>query len=110
LERADAAAWLARQLAEPAPGAATIVFHSVMWQYMDAATQARIAQLIRAAGARATAAAPLAWLAMEPADLKSYPTVTLELWPGGERRVLGTVHYHGAWARWGEAGGAVWSP
>ncbi|MDX2225003.1 MAG: DUF2332 domain-containing protein [Rhodospirillaceae bacterium] len=109
LDRADAGDWLARKLADPAPGAATVVFHSVMWQYMDAATQARIAGLIGAAGARATPAAPIAWLAMEPSDLKSYPTVTLTMWPGGDRRTLGTVHFHGAWARWGAGGGAVWN-
>ena len=32
VERADAAEWVARQLAEPSEGCATVLYHSIMWQ------------------------------------------------------------------------------
>jgi len=102
LEAEDAAQWVARKLAEPAAGAVTVLFHSIMWQYMEAGTTVAIEAAIRAAGARATPDTPLAWLAMEPVDLKSFPLIRLTTWPGAESRTLGTVHFHGRWARWGE--------
>ena len=105
LDTADAADWIAHKLARRADGAATVVFHSIMWQYMTAATKARIAKAIAAAGARADGDAPLAWLAMEPKDIRSFPEVMLTLWPGGERHVLGTAHFHGAWMKWGSRSG-----
>lgn len=101
LEAESAATWVARELAEAAPGVVTVLFHSIMWQYMDPATTAAIEAAIEAAGVRATADAPLAWLAMEPIDLKSFPLIKLTTWPGGDKRTLGTVHFHGRWARWG---------
>ncbi|MCB2109046.1 MAG: DUF2332 domain-containing protein [Rhodobacteraceae bacterium] len=105
LDRADAAGWIEHKVMQSVPGVATVVLHSIMWQYMPAATQSRIAEAITDAGARATDDAPLAWLAMEPKDIRSFPEVTLTLWPGGERRVLGTAHFHGAWMKWGGSTG-----
>lgn len=98
--RADAADWLAERLAIPRPGAAHVVYHSIFWQYLDAPRQARIRDLLHAAGAAAEPGAPLGWLRMEPDGGQPGAAVTLTLWPGGETRVLGRADFHGRWIEW----------
>src|SRR5204863_5910892 len=65
VERADGSAWLPRRLAEPRDGVATVVFHSVAMYHATLEARNRIRTTLVEAGARATAAAPLAWLRME---------------------------------------------
>jgi hypothetical protein len=48
---------------------------------------------VREAGERATAAAPLAWLRMEPAGRRA--EVRLATWPAGEDRLIARAGYHG---------------
>ncbi|MGI9169518.1 MAG: DUF2332 family protein, partial [Caulobacteraceae bacterium] len=76
-------------------------FHSVFWQYMPAESQTALRSTLQDFGARATSAAPFAWLRTEPApeNLAGMET-RLTLWPGGEERVLASVHPHGAWVEW----------
>lgn len=100
VEAGDAAAWVEREFAAPREGVATVLLHSIVWQYLPPATRERIAAAIDAAGQRATHRAPLARLRMEffakdaPAELR------LRLWPGGEERVLARTHPHGEWVEW----------
>ncbi|CAN5801246.1 DUF2332 domain-containing protein [soil metagenome] len=97
---ADAVAWTAR-VAAPQPGAVTVLYHSVFWQYMPTESQAALAQTIADHGAAATSDAPFAWLRMEPPpEHMSNMELRLTLWPGGEDRILATVHPHGAWVKW----------
>ncbi|HET8672449.1 MAG TPA: DUF2332 family protein, partial [Thermoleophilaceae bacterium] len=59
--------------------------------------------LIEDAGARATADAPLAWLAMEPPanpDEQPLAEVRLRLWPGGDERLIALTGYHGRPIHW----------
>jgi hypothetical protein len=108
IEAADAVDWTRAKVA-PQAGAATVLYHSVFWQYMPAASQTALAELIADIGARATPDAPFAWLRMEPnPENMMGMQVRLTLWPGGAERVLAEVHPHGAWVRWaGEAGAAA---
>jgi len=99
LERMAAGDFVARELAEPAPGRASVVFQSLMWWYVSEAERARIERTLREAGARATAEAPLAWLRLEGAA-KEAADLRLLSWPGGEDRLLAHAHYHGAFVRW----------
>jgi hypothetical protein len=101
IERSGAADWLRARLADPALAVCTVVFHSIVMQYVDPAERDRIAEVISAAGARATADAPLARLALEPAG--ELADLRLTVWPGGEERLLGQAGYHGEPVRW--AGG-----
>lgn len=100
VERADAAAWIARKLDERATDAATVVYHSVFLQYPPAETRAAIVAAIERAGAAATADAPLAWVRLEPEALtdavRDSPRMVIDLttWPGGVRRVLGYTDGH----------------
>jgi hypothetical protein len=101
VERADAAAWLGDKLRELPCGQVTVVFHSVFRQYLDPEADAALTRVLDEAAERSTAEAPLAHLAMEPVDMKSFPDVTLRLWPGGgEARTLAQAHDHGAWVKW----------
>jgi hypothetical protein len=101
VETADAADWTIARAA-PAPGAATVLYHSIFWQYMPPETQAALAAAIAGHGARATPDAPFAWLRMEPPPTNlAKVDLRLTLWPGGEERLLAQVHPHGAWVDWG---------
>jgi hypothetical protein len=105
IERMRAGDWLARELAAPAPGRARVLFHSVMWMYVPEAERRRIGELLEQAGARASGAAPLAWLRMEGVNYE-HCEIRLRAWPGGEDRLLGRCHYHGAWVEWLGTGGS----
>jgi len=103
VERAPASEFLRRELAELRPGVATVVWQSVVRQYMSPQERADVDALLAAAGARATRSAPLHRLSMEPerTDGDSY-TFLLELtsWPGGAPRVIADCQGHGPPIRW----------
>jgi hypothetical protein len=106
VEAADALPWAERELAAPRRGFATVLYHSVVWQYLRPATRDGLRECIAAAGARATPDAPLAWLAFEPPAAPPAPSgsnafeLSLTVWPIGLRRVLATAHSHGAEVDW----------
>jgi hypothetical protein len=104
VETADALTWAQDALATQRPGCATVLYHSVMWQYMPEPTRNGLRGLIEATGSHATRQAPLAWLTFEPPDSDARMLLTLRLWPGGERRVLAEAHPHGQWVRWAQPG------
>ncbi len=96
--RATAAEWLERRLAELRPGVATVVFQSLVLQYLDDEQRTRVRAAIEAAGAAATARAPLAWLRMEPGG--GLAEVRLRTWPGGEDALIARAGYHGRPVHW----------
>ncbi len=100
VDAADALTWAQGVLATQRPGCATVIYHSVMWQYMPEPTRNGLRGLIEATGSHATRQAPLAWLAFEPPAADAHMLLTLTLWPGGERRVLAEAHPHGKWVKW----------
>jgi len=97
--RATAPDWLAQELRTPKSGVATVVFHSLMWWYMSRAERDEVTAAIDAAGRRASADAPLAWLQLEPID-RDKPNLALRLWPGGDETVLASAHGHGSEVWW----------
>lgn len=99
VDEADALDWVRERVA-PQADAATVLYHSVFWQYLPAETQVGLAAAILDLGARASAEAPFAWLRMEPyGDLTAGMELRLTLWPGGVEETLATCHPHGAWVR-----------
>ncbi|QHQ36984.1 GNAT family N-acetyltransferase [Algicella marina] len=96
----DAADWLEAELAATAlPGRVRVVCHTIAFQYFPPDSQARIRAALAAAGARAGAEAPLAWLTLEFEDTVN-PVLCLQTWPGGGRETLATAHPHGTWIEW----------
>jgi hypothetical protein len=92
-----AESWLPAVLAG-GEGTATVVWQSVMWQYLPPEARQGIAAAIAGAG---EAGGPLAWLRMEPGDDPEGPFVTeVTTWPGAERRVLAHSGDHGPPVSW----------
>jgi hypothetical protein len=92
VERSGAVEWLKSRLAEPAGGVATVLFHSIVWQYISRQERTDLLDLIRQTGSRATADSPFAWLRMEPGEKSA--EVKLAIFPGFEDRIIATAGYH----------------
>ncbi|HJS83854.1 MAG TPA: DUF2332 family protein [Acetobacteraceae bacterium] len=104
VERSEAAAWVAKRLQAPAPGCATVLYHSIAWEYFPEDTKSHVRSTVEKAGARAGADSPLAWLRLEPpsdgAPGGGQPELRLTLWPGGRERCLARAHTHGPPVTW----------
>ena len=97
--QADAAEWIDKRLTERRSGAASVVFHSIVWQYLPAETKSKIEASIDLSGRAAGAEAPIVWLRLEP-NGPGDPYLKLTLWPGGQTRTLARAHFHGASVDW----------
>jgi hypothetical protein len=91
--------FVARELVAPVARETSVLFHSVVWWYLPESEREQISATIAAAGTRAGAAAPLAWLRLEGVRLED-AELRLTLWPGGEDHLLARVHWHGRWVHW----------
>lgn len=103
LDRGDAADWVDARMAAPAQaGVCRVLWHSIAFQYFPSDSQRRIVAAVERAGAAASAAAPLAWLAFEQAG--DGPALTLRQWPGdGAPVTLARADAHVRRVRWGAA-------
>jgi hypothetical protein len=102
VDQADAGTWATERLAEPVAGTATVVFHTIVWQYLPEGTRARLRAAIARRAATATPDAPVAWMRMEPAT-PNHADLRLDWWDGHSDRsdhVLAEVGYHGRGVRW----------
>jgi hypothetical protein len=97
---ADAAEWLAGRLGTPRDGHLHLIFHAVARQYFPPDVRARVSALLDEAGARATAAAPVAHVWMEADDTPDSAALGLHLWPDNVILDLGRADFHGRWVRW----------
>jgi hypothetical protein len=88
VERAGAADWIEARLAEPSPETATVVFHSIVMQYLPDEERERFE--------RAVTSHDVAWLRMEPAD----EAADVRLMLAGEDRLLARAGYHGDFVEW----------
>jgi hypothetical protein len=105
VDRAEAREWLPEQLASRPSGTALVVFHSVVWQYLDDDTRAALRDQLAEAGRATTPQTPLAWLRLEPTPITYVPAeLRLSLWDGrsGEpqERFLATTGFHGGAIDW----------
>jgi hypothetical protein len=100
----NAAEFVEAELARPqAAGTTRMLMHSIVWQYVPADQQARVTAAMEAAGARATAERPLAWVALEANRVMHVHEMVVRYWPGGsEGEVVTRAHPHGAWIAWGK--------
>jgi hypothetical protein len=100
IDRSEIPAWLRRQLEVPVPERSTVVFHSIVWQYLTDEERATVEAAIGDAGRGATREAPLAWLRLEPSEDLTHADLRVTTWPGAEERLLAHCHYHLGPVRW----------
>lgn len=101
VERGDAADWLETQLARPqATGVTRAVVHSMLRQYLDIPTRARLRQTLASAAARADAARPLVHLSYEWDEDHRRVELVLTTWPDGETRLLANPDPYGDKITW----------
>ncbi len=85
-------------------GTTTVVWHSVMWQYVGPDERTRVEQRLADLGADQTDGAGLAHLFLEPRRRVSGGDheflVVLQTWPGRTERVLGSAAPHGIPIAW----------
>jgi hypothetical protein len=93
VDRAGAVGWIERMLADPVPGVATVVTHSIVLQYLPRPIRRRFVEAVEDAGRRATSAAPLVWLRMEPSGDRAETRMTV--WPDGGTDVVALSGFHG---------------
>lgn len=86
------------------PGTTTVLWHSVMWQYLPDEEKARVTRRIEELGQGATEDQGFVHLFLEP--MRRTPEgehaflVVTTTWPGGERRILGHAAPHGLPVTW----------
>jgi hypothetical protein len=100
VEKASAANWLARELADRPSGQTTVMYHSVVMQYFTKGERAAFLATLAKAGTTAERRAPIAWLRFEHDALMDDFCLRLTLWPGGEETLLALAHPHGSSVDW----------
>ena len=103
VETADAASYVERLRLEP--GTVTVLWHSVMWQYVPEHQQARVTARLADLGSTATRDQPLVHLYAEPSrrtpGAEHRGWVCAGTWPGdGERVFWGDMAAHGPPVVW----------
>lgn len=101
VDRESVESWLPRQLSEPRPGFATIVYHSIVQEYLGPAVQNSARRRLAEAGAAASESSPLFWLRLEPVtdSMVLRYAVSLTRWPPGDERIVAWSGPHGSEAR-----------
>jgi hypothetical protein len=96
---ADTAAAIGDLLVDPTDeGVGTVVQHSIVWQYIPTDMRWAVTGRIEAAGERASATRPLAWVRYEPDEWNRLrAAVWLRTWPGGADRLVAHADFHGRW-------------
>nr|WP_137390832.1 DUF2332 family protein [Rhodoligotrophos defluvii] len=100
VDQADAADWVEKRLQVGEPGAAHVVYHTIVWQYLTQGARRRIRTALAKAGAAARPETPLAWLRFEADGAGKGGLLALTYWPGGATVKLARADYHGRWVEW----------
>jgi hypothetical protein len=95
--RADAGDFV--ETLQTVEGTTTVLWHSVMWQYLGAVEQERITSRLAELGSRTTATRRLVHVAAEPSRRSPGADheflLRVRTWPGGEERIVGSFQGHG---------------
>jgi hypothetical protein len=101
VDAASADEWIALQLARKSEHA-TLIFHSIVWQYLGTETQNRLKHAIHSAGESATPTAPIVWARMEPAG--PVADIQVDVFDGSSSEPrhyrLAEIGYHGQNMNW----------
>lgn len=95
VDRATTSAWVPDHVV-PTRGRATVLYHSIVEEYLPAPELAAFHTAVLEAAASATEVAPVAWVRMEPSSELRHHSVSLRLWPHApDLRHLATTGAHG---------------
>ncbi len=101
VDTASADEWIAQQLSRPSEHA-TLIFHSIVWQYLGTETQNRLKRAIYSAGESASSTAPIVWARMEPAG--PVADIQVDVFDGSSSEPqhfrLAEIGYHGQNMKW----------
>lgn len=106
VEQAGALDFLTRELADLPAAMTTVVWHSVIWQYVHPDERAAVNDLLAEAGSRATDTRRLARVSLEPHRIGGGEyrfEVHVQTWPSGERVHVADASGHGPPVRWNGA-------
>jgi hypothetical protein len=92
--------WLKTRLSKRFSGSTHVIFHTIAWQYLPKSLQEQGEQLIAEAGQQATHDAPLARLSLEADGGHDGASLTLQIWPTGQKQEIGRADFHGRWVKW----------
>ncbi len=85
-------------------GTLTVLWHSIMWQYLSLPEQSTVQAVIEEIGSRARPEAPFVHLTLEPhrrtPDAEVEFLVQARSWPGGDARLLAACSPHGPPVVW----------
>jgi hypothetical protein len=85
-------------------GTLTVLWHSIMWQYLSLPEQSTVQAVLEEIGSRARPEAPFAHLTLEPhrrtPDAEVEFLVQVRSWPGGDDRLLAACSPHGPPVVW----------
>ena len=96
VDEQSAAAWVGDQLADRTPGAATVVMHSVVQEYLPTDERHALFAAVEQAGAGATEDAPVAHVRLEPVSSVRQHGISVRVWPQApDERLLATCGAHG---------------
>jgi hypothetical protein len=103
VEGAGALEFLTRELADLPEDVTTVVWHSVVWQYVDRAERAAVDALLTRTGEAVTSRTPLARISLEPARVGGGDytfRLLVQRWPTGEQVHVADALGHGPPVRW----------
>ena len=97
VDRASVESWLPGQLSESRPGLATIIYHSIVEEYLGPSVRRSLRLCLSEAGAAASEDAPIFWLKLEPVTDSTglRYAVSLTRWPTGAERIVAWSGPHG---------------
>ncbi len=100
IDRADAAGWVAAQIMQRPKGEATVLYHSIVWPYLNVSQRFAIESAFAQAGEDVRPDAPLVWLKMDGRELGTIAQLSYRIWTGengpqGEEVIIGPCHPHG---------------
>ena len=101
IDRADAAGWVAAQIIARPMCQATVLYHSIVWPYLNVAQRFAIESAFAQAAENVTPDNPLIWLKMDGRELATIARLSYHIWtgengPSGEEVIIGSCHPHGA--------------
>jgi hypothetical protein len=100
VEKRDAIEWMEERLKQHGSGTTHVVYHTIAWQYFPKDLQAKGEALLEDFGRHASIEAPLARLALEADGAPDGASLTLQVWPTGEKQEIARADFHGRWVRW----------